>query len=103
MTRAELKSIIKNAVDNELEEITITGSFGCGEETFEIKIDHINKVFYCEEYFPICVLCDIREVGYKDMGGVNMSIVEFANRLKEHYPYSPSVCKTIDKVANEML
>jgi hypothetical protein len=30
------------------------------------------------------------------------AITEFAERLKAHYPHSPSVCNTIDKVAKEM-
>ena len=72
MTRSEIKETIKNAVKNKTEKITLTGNFGCGEEVFEIKINHIHKVFYCKEYFPICVLSDIREVGYKDLGGVNI-------------------------------
>jgi hypothetical protein len=72
MTRAEIKETIKNAVNNKLSKIVITGNFGCGDETFEIKINHIHKAFYCKEYFPICVLCDIREVGYADFGGVNI-------------------------------
>lgn len=31
------------------------------------------------------------------------TIKEFTKRLKEHYPHSPSVVRTIDKVAKEML
>ena len=31
------------------------------------------------------------------------TVKEFVKRLKEHYPHSPSVCNTIDKVAQEML
>jgi hypothetical protein len=69
MTRTEIKETIKNAVEKKLDRITICGNFGCGEETFDIGIDHVNKVFFCKEYFPICVLCDIREVGYLDFGG----------------------------------
>lgn len=72
MKRAEIKEAIRNAVKNKLDKITINGDFGCGEEVFEIKINHIHKVFYCKEYFPICVLNDIREVGYSDLGGVNI-------------------------------
>jgi hypothetical protein len=72
MTREQIKNEIANAVKNKLEKITITGNFGCGQETFEIKINHVHKVFYCKEYFPICVLNDIRANGYKDLGGVNI-------------------------------
>ena len=72
MTREEIKNTIANAVKNKLEKITITGNFGCGQETFDIKINHVHKVFYCKEYFPICVLNDIRANGYKDLGGVNI-------------------------------
>lgn len=72
MTRQEIKNTIANAVKNKLEKITITGNFGCGQETFEIKINHVQKVFYCKEYFPICVLSDIRENGYRDLGGANI-------------------------------
>lgn len=31
------------------------------------------------------------------------TIIELERRLTEHYPHSPTVCKTIEKVANEMI
>lgn len=31
------------------------------------------------------------------------TVNELVKRLKEHYPHSPTICKTIDKVASEML
>ena len=31
------------------------------------------------------------------------TINEFVRRLEEHYPHSPTICKTIHRVANEML
>ena len=31
------------------------------------------------------------------------TVKELVKRLKEHYPHSPSVCNTIDKVADELL
>lgn len=37
------------------------------------------------------------------MNGLTDTINEFAKRLKEHYPHTPTVCNTIDKVASEML
>lgn len=72
MKREEIKTAIKNAIKNKVERITINGNFGCGEEVFDIRINHVHKVFYCKDYFPICVLNDIRENGYRDMGGVNI-------------------------------
>lgn len=72
MTRAEIKETIHNAVKEKLNKITIEGEFGCGHEVFEIGINHIHKIFYCKEYMPICVLYDIREVGYKDLGGISL-------------------------------
>ena len=70
MTRAEIKNVIKNAIANKESRITISGDFGSGLETFEMTIDHSLKHFYCDEYFPLCVLSDIRENGYYDYGGL---------------------------------
>ena len=44
---------------------------------------------------------DIAEQAYKN--GYQVAVKEFAEQLKSHYPHTPSVCATIDKVAEELI
>ena len=76
-----------------------------GETTYTLEkvlidptIEEYTEVASNYEYaIRLCKLSDVFE------GWDTETTRAFAKRLKNHYPHSPSVCNTIDKVANEML
>lgn len=59
-----MNEIIKNAIENKVEKITITGNFGCGEETLHIFFRHDLKLAFCKNALPLKMISDLYKLGY---------------------------------------